>query len=269
MSYQIGCPCPCSYLCRQCQRPQSCTGCTWCSVPSAPEPVTIGATEGSLHSPDFAVTALIEEKFDPDVQTFYSHQCFDVQGHVGCRSTSRRIANCLHCWYQRSHVDADRSPNHYPTCNISDSIAQTYSDYFALHPVLGMIAHLVSEESFRFRTHLTHSQGQDGTVVKVYGPPLDLNTRPYFPQFSLWQENSRVTVPQPPYKSGTPRKDWTQKASLLFFMRKSLGVRLSDALYGKIGGIDHQGGSTLENCNAISIRIHVGSWVRAAIAITH
>jgi hypothetical protein len=105
-----------------------------------------------------------------------------------------------------------------------------------------------------------YPQGHDGTIWRVYGPPLEL-VFPNDPLFLLLQENSRVIIPLLRYICGTHRREWVQKPPVLFFVQESLGVGLSHALGGKIriGAINTEGGFPLKNCIAISIRIHVGS----------
>ncbi|KAF9649058.1 hypothetical protein BDM02DRAFT_1981895 [Thelephora ganbajun] len=130
------------------------------------------------------------------------------------------------------------SPEHPLTSNASD-IAQGYSRSFTAHPIPGMIAELE----------------HDGTVVKVYGPPLEsiaLNG----PDFALWWEDSRVAVPQHPYRCGTTQKNWGRKPSIYFLTRHSPGVRLFDALHGNLEMDDKDDFPFDACCTAITIRIH-------------
>ena len=102
---------------------------------------------------------------------------------------------------------------------------------------------------------LTYSERDDGTVERIYEPPLESND----PWFSPFPEITRVMVRQPQYTCGTNQKGWERRQPVLFFTCESLGARLSDVLEGKVEGMDHKGRFPLENCNVISIRIHVGS----------
>ena len=95
---------------------------------------------------------------------------------------------------------------------------------------------------------LTYLQGYNGSVVKVYGPPLD-------PQFFPRPEKSRV--PQLPYKCGTNQKNWEQKPSIYFLTRGSPGVRLPDAARGRVEDMDDKDSAPRDvGRGGITIRIH-------------
>ncbi|KAF9649061.1 hypothetical protein BDM02DRAFT_1982172 [Thelephora ganbajun] len=131
------------------------------------------------------------------------------------------------------------SPEHPLTSNASD-IAQGYSRYFTAHPIPGMIAELE----------------RDGTVVRVYGPPLELIVL-NGPEFAPWWEDSRVMVPQHPYRCGTAQKNWDRKPSICFLTQRNPGVRLIDALRGNFEEMDDKDHFPFETCcTAITIRIH-------------
>ena len=136
---------------------------------------------------------------------------------------------------------------------------QEHARHLILHPILGMtLAELVSRRPSASVSLLTRPQEHDGTVVRVYGPPLEwivLNG----PRFPLLQENLRVVVPQLRRAPDASRRGWIQKPPVLFFVWGRLGVRLPHALKGEVKGMDNQGGFPLGDCNAISIRMHVGS----------
>ncbi|KAF9649069.1 hypothetical protein BDM02DRAFT_3114398 [Thelephora ganbajun] len=131
------------------------------------------------------------------------------------------------------------SPEHPSTSNASDTTCG-YPHFFTTHPIPGMIAELE----------------RDGTVVRVYGPPfesIDLND----PQFAPWREDSRVMVPQHPYKCGTAQKNWDRKPPVCFLTRRSPGVRLFDALRENFEEMDDKDHFPFDACcTAITIRVH-------------
>jgi len=106
---------------------------------------------------------------------------------------------------------------------------------------------------------LIYFQGYDGTVIRVYGPPLSPEL-PKYPDFPLLsQEDSRVEVPQLPYRCGNVQKKWDPKPPILFFKLRRLGVKLSDATGKEFKGMDDRDESPFDEKRGITIRIHVGS----------
>jgi hypothetical protein len=107
---------------------------------------------------------------------------------------------------------------------------------------------------------LIHFQGHDGTVVRVYGPPLDHYIGLNGPEFSLlsW-ENSRMKVPQPPYECGNAQKDWIAKPPVLFFTQDYLGAKVLNARDGVFEGVNDRDKSPFDIVSGgITIRTHVG-----------
>jgi hypothetical protein len=106
-----------------------------------------------------------------------------------------------------------------------------------------------------------HSQGHDGTVIKVYGPPLDQDIGPNGPEFLLLQEDLRTMVPQPPYEYDRAQEDRVPKSPILFFTRECLGVKLPNARDGTLEGVNDTNQLPFDAaCHRITIRIHVGAY---------
>jgi hypothetical protein len=95
--------------------------------------------------------------------------------------------------------------------------------------------------------------------MRVYGPPLDDYVGQNGPEFPLLlQEDSRAVVPQLPFVCGNAQEDWVAKPPIHFFMRDSLGVKSSEALYGRIEGLNDRDKVPFDAaCRGITIRIHV------------
>jgi hypothetical protein len=128
-----------------------------------------------------------------------------------------------------------------------------------VHPVLGMLALLVSSSSSPLSVPLLiYSQGHDGTVVRVYGPPLDYYIGPNGLEFPLL---SQEAVPQPPYTCGNTQKDWEAKPPIYFFTKDRPGVKLLNARDGMFEGVNDRDQPPFDAvCRGITIRIHVGSY---------
>ena len=106
---------------------------------------------------------------------------------------------------------------------------------------------------------LRYLQDYNGSVVKVYGPPLD-------PQFFPRLEESQV--PQPPYICGTNQKNWEQKPSIYFLTRGSPGVMLPDAARGRVEDMDDKDSFPLDvDRGGITIRIHASFQFHQSLAI--
>jgi len=103
-------------------------------------------------------------------------------------------------------------------------------------------------------------QEYDGTITKVFGPPLP-QILPNGPDFRHLSQDLRVVVPQLAYACGNTQKSWDQKPVILFFTRGRLGVKLSNAVNEDFKGIDERDEFPFDaNCRGITIRMHVGSW---------
>ena len=109
---------------------------------------------------------------------------------------------------------------------------------------------------------LIYFQGPDGTVVRVYGPPLDHYIGPNGPEFLLLSEEySREVVPQPPYECGKAQKDWVAKLPIYFFTKDCIGVKLPNARDGMFEGVNDRDQPPFDAaCRGITIRIHVGHY---------
>ncbi|KAF9649065.1 hypothetical protein BDM02DRAFT_1982801 [Thelephora ganbajun] len=147
------------------------------------------------------------------------------------------------------------SPENSFTSNASDT-TQGDSHLFTMHPVRGVVPGLLDWGPSTSVPLPTYPQGYDGTVARPYGPPLEsiaLNG----PEFAPWWEDSRVMVPQHPYKCGTAQKNWDRKPSICFLARRSPGVRLIDALRGNFEEMDDKDHFPFDAyCTAITIRVH-------------
>ena len=158
------------------------------------------------------------------------------------------------------------APPHSPPTSDAVCTARPHFLYFADHPVFDMVAELVSPNPSASIPLLTYLQGQNGLVVKVYGPPLDL-TAPSDSQFFLRLEKLRV--PQCPYKCGTNQRQWKQKPSICFRTRSSPGLRLPDAARGHVEDMDDKDDSPFDvEVGGITIRIHVSFQFYQSLAIT-
>ena len=118
---------------------------------------------------------------------------------------------------------------------------------------------------------LIHFQGRDGTVVKVYGPPLHHYIGPNGPEFPLFsQEDPRAKVPQLPYECGNTQKNWVAKPPIHFFTQDCLGVRLLNARDGVLEGVNDRDKPPFDIvCRGITIRIHVGPMAIGSLQIAH
>ena len=141
-----------------------------------------------------------------------------------------------------------------------------------MHPILGVVACLVSQSPSTLSIPLLiFPQIRDGTIVRVYGPPLGHHIGPNGPEFPLLsQEDSRAMIPQPPYECGNPQKDWVSKPPIHFFTRGFIGVKLRGARNGMFEGVDDRDEPPFDAaCRGITIRIHVGPYVIGSLTITH
>ena len=262
MNSQSGCFCLRSRFCLQCLRPQHWTGCPQPHLYTCFQDLTVRCRRSTLqyvtNHPLYQFRPLEDGHAIGTTRWCSCWLDFATITQVGWTEDPGSEMQTL-----QSCQEDGRPSQHHPLAPGASPTTQGSSRY-NIHPILGMtLVELVSRSPSALVSFLTHPQERDGTVVRVYGPPLELIV-PYGPRLSLLQENLRVKIPQLLYIPGASRRGWVRKSSVLFFMRESLGVRLPDALGGKVEGMDDQGGAPLENCNVISIRMHVGSrcdWV--------
>jgi len=106
---------------------------------------------------------------------------------------------------------------------------------------------------------LIYFQRYDGTAIRVYGPPLPPELPNYPDSPLLSQEDSRMEVPQLPYRCGNVHGEWDPKPPVLFFKLRRLGVKLSDVARKEFKGMDDRDESPFDEVRGITIRIHVGS----------
>ena len=96
--------------------------------------------------------------------------------------------------------------------------------------------------------------------MKVYGPPLPTigANGPEFPL--LWQDDSRIVIPQLPYVCDDSQEVWSRRRPIYFFTQDRLGVKLSDVLKGEFEGMNESEHAPFgDNCHRITLWVHVRS----------
>ena len=185
----------------------------------------------------------------PSTQTSYHYLLSSPEGSALYPLEPQQVIDCSYCGNQHMATPSQTCPS------ISNHIMQECPRCSTVDLPPGMIVEHVSYTPASPVPFLKYPQ--DYSAYATSGSLL--NSTPSDPYIPLpWYGTLQTVVPQSPYVSGTKQYDWVLRSSIPFSTMGHPGVRLIDAVERRFEGMDDREGCPFdEQCNVVTIRIHV------------